>query len=172
MKITTTGLSLLEVRTKYPDCFYNQSWYDDEAFASDKPEAGEYDIDFTSRHPGNTATEHEEILKREKAEYPHPAVLAEALCIHFKETGERLMSNWYSRTSLKGADGNRVDVGLFGADGLGVGYYWDGGRISRLGVSASRKLDTETLDLSYTLESLSARISKLEETIKHHNLLA
>lgn len=164
-KIKTTGLSLLEVREKYPDCFYEQTWYDAQPFATDKPEAGVYEFDFISKHPGNTYQEHVEILHREGMEFPHPAVLAEALCIHFKETGVRLMEDWYSRTSLLGSDGDRVRVGRFVADGLRVNDYWDDVRFSRLGVSASRKfLEPRVLTTpeSLTLESLNTRVENLE----------
>lgn len=154
-RIKATGLSLLEVRAKYPDCFYKkQWWYDNEPFASEKPEAGEYEFDFTSKYLGNDYGEHAAALKRENMELPHPAVLAEALCVHFKETGERLMSDWYSRTRAFDSDGDRVLVGTFDAGGLSVSHCWDGDRDSYLGVFGVRKVDTRTLETLGSVESL------------------
>lgn len=158
MKITTTGLSLLEVKATYPDCFYGQSWYEDESFATEKPPAGAWEFDFTSEHTGKTFKEQKELVGDT---VPHPAVLAEALCIHFKETGERLMSNWYSRTSSLGSGGNRVDVGYFDAGGLYVGSYWNDDRSDFIGLSSARKLDTGTLE---PIENLS--LEKAIEVVK------
>lgn len=166
-KLTTTGLTLREVKNKYPDCFYNQSWYDAESFMDDKPEAGTYEFDFTSQRLGNTYVEHTEALKREGMEFPHPAVLAEALCIHFKETGEGLMSNWYSKTSLLGSGCDRVSVGGFGAGGLYVTYgFWDDRRDSILGVVGVKKVDTGTLE---SLTPLEQRVSRIEKILAKYN---
>lgn len=169
LRIKTTGLSLLEVRAKYSDCFYKQSWYDKEEFAKDKPEAGEYEFDFENSLKNQIYAEQVSALgfRGDGSEFPHPAVLAEALCIHFKETGERLMTDWWSRTSLLDSDGRRVDVGRFGAVGLGVDHYWVDDRRSYLGVVGARKLDTGSLAPidpfdSLPLQSLIARVAALE----------
>lgn len=164
-KIKTTGLSLNEVRQKYPDCFYKQIWYNKERFANENPEAGEYEFYFDNIFKNQTYQEQALSLQIQGNgfDFPHPAVLAEALCIYFKETGERLMSDVYSRTSLLDSDGDRVSVGGFDADGLYVGRYWDDGRNSGLGVSASRKVDIGNLEPLDPIESLKVRILELEK---------
>lgn len=137
-KIKTTGLFLLEVKAKYPKCFFQQSWYDKENFANDKPEAGEYEFDFTSKHTNKTYEGQAEMLQK-GTDFPHPAVLAEALCIHFTETGERLMADWHSRTSFFDLQGCRILIGGFDTAGFFVDQYdWDSRRDFPLGVAASR----------------------------------
>lgn len=163
MKITTTGLSILELKQKYPKLLSKQDWYKKEAFANEKPDAGEYEFDFTSRHCGSTYEEHKETMKK-GFEFPHPAVLLEALCIHFTETGEKLMPDWCSRTSSLDSGGDRVYVGDSDSDRLYVYSYWYDDRSSSLGVSASRKITKgfEPLDSDLTLESLNSRLEKIE----------
>lgn len=46
---------------------------------------------------------------------------------------------WYGRKQTYSADGNRVIVGNFDADGLNVNNYWDDNRNDNIGVSSSRK---------------------------------
>lgn len=66
---------------------------------------------------------------------------AEALFTHYKNTGERLMPNWYTRTSVVVSYGLRVDVGRFDERGLVVDL-WVGGPGDSVGVSSSRKLSS------------------------------
>ena len=149
LKIKTTGLSLLEVREKYPDCFFKQTWYDNQPFAKEKPPAGEWEFDFESKLINKTYDEQKSALKK-GFDVPHPAILAEALCVHFKETGERMLKDWYSSTSSLDSVGFPSVVGLFGELGLLVSN-WLGHRIGNVGCGASRKLDDGSLG---PLESL------------------
>ncbi len=143
LKIKTTGLSLLELREKYPQHFYKQSWFDNELFAKEKPPAGEYAFDFTSKLLKKSYVEQKSALSKD-FELIHPATLAEAIIVHFESTGERLCEDWYSRTSYLDSDGYRVRVGFVGA-GLRVDRSWGGSRRSNLGVAGARKLDTGNL---------------------------
>lgn len=163
MKFKITGKSIKELLEEYgtgSSGFYQQSWYKKEKFFDEKPEAGEYDIDF-----GNKLTnlEYKEQLKRLANGYEviHPAVLCEAVLSHYEETGKRLLEDTYSRTNTLDSDGNRVSVGSFDSDGLRVGSWSDGDRCDNIGLSATRKLDTGTLDNLNPLESLT-----LESAIK------
>lgn len=138
MKIITTGLSLLELRAKYPQHFYYQIWYDNELFAKEKPPAGEYEFDLESRHLNETYTEQKKSLQ-DGFDFPHPAILSEAIIIHFEETGQRLLESWYSRTSNRDSDGRLVYVGNSDGTGLYVSY-WDDYRYDNLGLASARKI--------------------------------
>jgi len=156
IKIKTTGLSLKELKEKYatgPSGFYPQSWYENEKFYTEKPEAGEYEFIFDRDLCNKTYSE--QLEKLPKGYSPtHIATIAEAILIHFKETGERLLEDWYVRTSNLDSGGHRVYVGSFDSRGLDVNDFWDGSRDGIIGLSASRKLDTGTLETLESIESL------------------
>ena len=161
--ITTTGLSLLKVKKKYPDYFFLQTWYENEPFAEEHPAAGVYEIIFSNFLNKLTFKEQQEKIPK-GFEIMHPAVLAEACCIHYKATGERLLAKYYLRTSSVDSVGDRVRVGRFGADGLGVYHCWGGARYSRLGVSAARKLESEAIEPSDPWKlAMEKKIEALEQ---------
>lgn len=152
MKLATTGKSLLEIRQEYgigESGFYDNTWWLNEPFAKEKPEAGVWDFDFKIKLTNLTYNEQcKQLKKGYKA--MHPAVIAEAVLSYYKETGKRLLENWYSRTSSIDLDGNHVLVGYFDADGLNVGSRWDDFRYDSIGASPARKskknLDTRDLE--------------------------
>lgn len=143
--ITTTGLSLLEVKKKYPDYFFLQTWYENEPFAEEHPAAGVYEIIFSNFLNKLTFKEQQEKIPK-GFEIMHSAVLAEACCIHYKATGERLLAKYYLRTSSVDSDGSRVYVGIFGDRGLRVGHCWDDDRGDGLGLASARKLESEAIE--------------------------
>lgn len=154
MKITTTGKSLIELYREYgtgSSGFWSKDlWWKDEAFAKEKPDAGEYEIDLGEELAGMTLKEQSEKIKK-GFEITHPAVLAEAILAHFKKTRERLLESKYSRTSSLDSCGYRVYVGLFAADGLRVAYYWGDRQYDFIGLSSARKvsgLDARRLEAS------------------------
>ncbi len=160
-----SGKSLNELKKQYGTGkagFYDQDWYIDEAFANDKPEAGIYEINFGEDTRNKTFGEQQKGLAK-GFEVVHPAVIAEALLLHFKESGKYLCENYWVRTSLLDSHGDRVNVGDCDAGGVGVGYDWGDGRLGSIGVGASRKftpnIETGTLD---PLASLESRIAALE----------
>ena len=166
------GKSLLELRKEYgvgSSGFYNQSWYDNELFAKEKPEAGEYDIDFGEDIKNLTFAEQKTKLKKGFS-VAHPAVVAEAILAHLKKTGERLCGTHWVRTSLVGSDGDRVLV-RFGAVGVHVGNGWDDGRSGDVDVASARKstknLDAGTLEPreSLTLEEKARRYDEINKII-------
>ena len=139
MKIKTTGKSLKELVEIYgigSSGFYPQEWYKEEKFYTEKPEAGEYDIDFDIKNTNQTYREQVAGLK-EGYKPIHTAILCEAVLSHYKETGVKLLENKYSRTETLDSVGYRVYVGLSGA----------------------RKLPLNTRDF----EPVEARIKALED---------
>lgn len=155
-----TGASLQELKQKYgtgSSGFHEQGWYKNENFYTEKPEAGVYEIYFDEKENNMTSTEQKARMK-EDFDFTHLAILAEAILEHYKNTGERLMENWYSRVNEVVSDGSHVCIGFFGSGGLYVYHYWDDGRDGYLGLSAARK--SEDTGNSETLED---RILKLEE---------
>lgn len=168
-----TGASLRELREKYgvgEAGFYDNSWWKDEPFADEHGERGEYEIDFESKLVNLSFDEQKRQL-RGGFEFPHPAVIVEAVLEHYKNTGNRLLQNWYSRTNTLDSYGGRVGVGGFGAGGLYVCRYGGGLRGASIGVSSSRKLKLESGNLeTFETLSLESRLAKAEAILAHHNL--
>lgn len=171
------GVSDEDVKKQYPRLFYKQSWYEDEAFAKEVIPAGKWEVRLEAMPDSFSKTweEQQKLMPDIPYEVPPAAVLLFAICEHYQNTGERAFADHYVRTASLDSDGNRVGVAHFDADGLDVYDYWDGRRVSGLGVSASRKIGPRTLDPlvpseSLSLESLSARIAKIEHTLAHYNL--
>jgi len=153
-------MSLLDVREKFKDCFFGQSWYDKEPFATEKIPAGRWEVSLRELEGslGKTWNEQQSLPHGIEEEIPPVAVLVYAMCQHFKDTGERVFEKTYVRTSRCDRDSSRVSVGDFDSEGLCVNSDWDNDRNDILGVSAARKLDTR----NDTLESLNARLLELE----------
>lgn len=178
MKFTTTGKSIKELLDIYgtgASGFYPQTWYHDEEFLDEKPEAGEYEIEFDSKYEAldrnKTYSEQLSLLK-EGYKPIHPAILCEAILVHYELKGVRLLSNSYSGTSSLTSDGDRVLVGRFDAEGLFVRYWGDDSRRDDLGLSAARKLPLKSgkLDPFESLPSLrtdlEARVVVLEKQME------
>jgi hypothetical protein len=136
-------LSILDIRGKVErKLFYSHddAWYNKQAFAKDKGEVGWQLVrkvpvaDSTNK----TWNEQQTILSKDE-ETPKAQVMVYTTVGHFLATGERLFENIYVRCSDLDSGGDRVDVGRFGAGGLGVSYWYDDGRHGGLGLSAARK---------------------------------
>lgn len=164
-----TGSSLLELKEKFgtgKKGFWDNSWWLKEFFADEKPEVGEYEIEVSNDLADMTYDE--QLRKLDKDFTPtHPAILAEAILVHYEKTGEKLAEDYYLRTSSLDSDGFRVYVGVFVAKGLSVSYYRydDVGRLDFLGLSGARKLTskTGTLDPFDAALTLEAAIKKCKE---------
>lgn len=172
-----SGKSLNELYKEFGEGkrgFYS-NWWENEKFADDHPEAGEYEILCEKKSLENLTYNEQKKKFQEGYEFPHPAVLAEALLTNYKETGEYLMKGWYSRTSViikKGliSDGYRVGVGSCVARGVVVNDGWDGRRYDHLGVAASRKFDKKIVPCKLdSLKSLTLRIERLESKLDKQN---
>lgn len=157
-----TGASIRELKEKNKELLFKQSWYEDEKFYDERPEAGEYEIVLDKNTCNKTYSEQVKELDNGN-EVAHPAIVLEAVIEHYKKTGKRLLNDWYVRTSAI-SDGNLVDVGSFDAGGLGVAYYWDGRRRGNVGLSAARKLPLNTRNLD-PIEPLNfeSRLKALED---------
>jgi hypothetical protein len=69
---------------------------------------------------------------------PSSRVLCYTMGGRYLQTGEKLFSDVWVRTSDVDSDGVRVRV-VFGADGVGVGRGWDGIRSGGIAVASARK---------------------------------
>ena len=109
--------------------FSNSDWWSEADWAQEKSPKGIYEIDFTEKFRGYSWDKAKKEMPK-GWDFSHTAVLAEAILIHLKETGERLLEKDYSWTYSLTSYGSRVFVGYFGDDGLVVDYcipYWVGG---------------------------------------------
>lgn len=159
---------MLKLHEKYNDLFWSKKdpWWAKEKFAKETPEKGTYEIYFDKSF-NQTFSEQTKDLALVELEVCHPAIAIEAILEHFKKTGERLLPDWYARTSAVVAVGDRVVVGRFDGDGLSVGHYWDDDCVSNLGLLSARNLNLESGTLEpLDLSSFDSRIKKLEETVE------
>lgn len=165
MKITHnyTGASLLELKQKYPNHFYDQSWYEKEDFAKECAENGMYEITFDRNTCSKTYSEQIDCIPKGNI-VPSASVVIEAIIEHFEKTGQRLLEDWWVRTSNLDSDGHHVYVGCFDSKGLRVNGWHDDRRNDVIGLASARKLDIgsiESLDtpLSLKLDILPKEIS-------------
>lgn len=134
-------LSLLGVRgiakKSNQTLFYNQGWYDKQAFAKDKGEVG---WQLVRKVPvANSTSNEQQALLSQDEETPTARIVVYTMIGHFLATGERLFENLYVLCVDLGSDGCRVRVGRFNADGLDVYGWSDGGRRDGIGVASARK---------------------------------
>ena len=134
------GWSLLELRGMNPNLFFDQSWYDNEEFATVKHPEGTYTVNLDVANSRNkTFQEQKRLLKGDEV-IPPIAVVATAALLLFLQTGRYPLSDYYVRCAEKDSVGYRVYVGHFDANGLHVSYYWDAHCTSPFGLAASRKV--------------------------------
>lgn len=176
-----TGASLLELYEKYgtgkagfAGFLSSKPWWVNESFATEKPEAGEYEIMIGNDLIDKTYDEQLEEIPQE-FEVTHPAILAEAILAYYEETKKRLCEGYYLRTSSLDSVGFRVFVGNFGTRGLGVSDCWGAHLNGLFGLSAARKLEMlkpsslEPFDyssLEHRVKALEDTLLKIKETIK------
>jgi hypothetical protein len=135
-------LSILDVRKTDNSLFYSSTggWYKSEKFAKNK---GKVSWQLVRKTPVEDSTsknwEEQQALLGKDEETPSAQVMVYTIIGHYKATGERLFENIYVRCSCVDSNGNRVNVGCFGSDGLLVDRYWGGDRLSYLGLSSARK---------------------------------
>lgn len=134
-------MSILDVRKVNNKLFYSETggWYESEKFAKDKGEAGWHLVRKTivSNSTRKNWNEQQSLLG-DNEEIPTARVAVYTIIGHYLNTGEKLFEKIYARCSDLASDGNRVSVGFFDSDGLGVSYYWYGYRSDYFGVSSSR----------------------------------
>lgn len=125
-----TGLSLRELLQKIgtdkksQPCVFHSDWWlrsEQDGWANEKPEAGYYLIDFNGRFAKTSwYNQEKEIAKFENYYRAHEAKVAEAIVMIFKVTGERPLEGWYHWGHSLTAEGYRVCVGVFDADGVDI----------------------------------------------------
>ncbi|HEY4519493.1 MAG TPA: hypothetical protein VJH33_00440 [Candidatus Paceibacterota bacterium] len=139
------NMSLLDVRALKTDYFYTKknNWYSSKSERFAKNDKAEPVWIALRKKPVERSfnkdwNEQKELVAPPNV-VPNVAELVWALTTYKAVRGVYLLPNVYVRTSSVDSDGDRVDVGPFAAGGLLVGHSWDDDRLSRLGVSASRK---------------------------------
>lgn len=135
-------LSILDIRGHVQDksLFYDQNWYNKQAFAKDKGEVG---WQLVRKEPVENSTdktwdEQQDLLLKDE-ETPKAQVIAYTIIGHFLATGERLLENVYVRCVDLDSGGSHVRVGCFDAEGLYVHSYWGDFRCDGIGLSVARK---------------------------------
>ena len=168
-----SGASLKELKEKYglgSAGFYDQQGYESEKFFTEHAPKGTYELNLSNDLAGLNYKE--QLKKIEKGwSVPHPAIVAEAILEHYKQTGKRLCSNYWLRTlSEVGSDGDRVYVGDFDSRGLVVNNDWVDGRYDYLGLASARKFkknleprDLDTFDASDIVVEIGGKRYKLKE---------
>lgn len=137
-------LSLLDVRgiakKSAQTLFYNQDWYDKQAFAKNKSEVGWQLVRKVpvANSTSKTWNDQQALLSKDE-ETPTARIVVYTMIGHFLATGERLFENLYVRCVDLDSDGYRVYVGHFGANGLYVDRWVDDDRVGDFGVSSVRK---------------------------------
>jgi len=136
-------LSILEIRGKVSQgqrLFYDQDWYNKQAFAKER---GETEWRLIRKTPVDNSIsknwQDQTALLGKNDEVPAAQVMVYAIVGHYLATGERMFEHLYVRTSSVDSDGSRVYVGVFVAGGLCVDYCWGDYRRGCLGVASARK---------------------------------
>ena len=162
-----SGKSLSELKEEFGmgDEGFWGSWWFNESFAKEKPPKGVYEIDFEKQLTNLTYDQQRGKLPK-GFDFPHPAILAEAILVHYKKTRERLLEDWWSRTSVQSSDGYFVYVGLFDSDGLDVPRDTRDDTDSGLGVCPSRLVSRKLGELDTSLDSsVLDRLEVLEDKL-------
>ncbi len=142
MLFPTLALSLLQIRDRHAGLFYSKTgrWHtgESERFARVLMPVRWHLLRMTPLPESFTKTWDQQCsLLSEGDEVPSAVAVAFATVLHFTMTGKRLFEKTYVRTSDVASDGNRVEVGLFGTDGVWFGDYGDGLRNPVLGLAAA-----------------------------------
>jgi hypothetical protein len=147
----TRPISLLEVRAAKFDHFYSKTkgWYANanQTFARDEKVSLGWLMIRKAPVPESTNKNwDEQSALISNVEYvPNVAEMSWFITIFYDVRGVRLFEKGYVRTSSRGSDGDRVNVGYFDAKGLDVNYYFDRGRrYDGLGLSSARQLSSNT----------------------------
>lgn len=126
--------------------FYEQDWYDNEAFANKPLEKSTWVLEYQTAAPkSENKTEAQQVALVEKLPNHRTAKILEhvgAMVFNDLENGERIYPSIYGRCEERSASGARVYAGSFGARGLTVDDDDGGLRHDLLGRAVGRKLNT------------------------------
>lgn len=138
-------LSILDIREivkKIPNrtLFYNQDWYDKEAFAKDKGEIG-WQLVRKTPVPDSTKKTwgEQQALLTEEDEAPRAQVMVYTIIGHFLATGERLFEKVYVRCIDLDSGGHHVHVGTLDDEGFLVHIWSDDPHRVHVGLASARK---------------------------------
>jgi hypothetical protein len=137
-------LSILKIRGRVDRrLFYSHedAWCNQHAFAKEQGEAGWALVRKTPvEHSTSKTWQEQQALLSTDEETPTARVMAYTIIGHFLATGDRLFESIYVRCSDRDSYGDRIVVGYFDRDGLGVSGRWnDDDRDRDIGVSAAGK---------------------------------
>ena len=144
------GFTLKQDAPKAGPCYKGFAYLQDWALQNDEPTRDSVVFWIPRLLPGSTvktADEQKLLLAEFRQRYDLPAahlasfgsaaLLAGLILAHFKITGGRVpLDCYWSRTETLYADGNRLDLGSFGADGLYCRCYWHDSAHDNLGCFA------------------------------------
>jgi hypothetical protein len=125
--VACARVSIMGLRAKAPEAFYfKKAWYVDEDFARRELRA-RWRLIRKEPVPGSTSrtwAKQQAVLSADELT-PRVSEMTLAIIVHYLETGERLFSTVYTRTSDVDSAGRRVGVGRFGPDGLRIRSWGD-----------------------------------------------
>jgi hypothetical protein len=125
--VACARMSIMGLRAKAPDAFYfKKAWYAGEDFARRELRARWRLIrkEPVPHSTSKTWADQQAVLSADELT-PGVGEMTLAIILHYLETGERLFSTVYTRTSDVDSAGRRVGVGRFGPDGLRVRSWGD-----------------------------------------------
>lgn len=139
-------MSLLDIRGACKGTaglFYDQDWYNKQAFAKERGEVGWYLVRKTPIDDSLSKTwDEQQALLTQDEEPPTIRVLVYTMIGHFKATEKRLFEMLYVRCPDVDMNDNRVVVGHLDAKGLRIRcLVWDYHRESIMGLASARKTD-------------------------------
>lgn len=126
--------------------FYEQDWYDNEAFANKPLEKSTWVLEYETVAPkSENKTDAQQVALVEKLPNHRTAKILEhvgAMVFNDLENGARIYPSMYGRCEERSASGARVSAGSFVAGGLIVDGNFGGYRHAYLGRAVVRKLNT------------------------------
>jgi hypothetical protein len=125
--VACARVSIMALRAKAADAFYfKKAWYAEEDFARQELKA-RWRLIRKEPVPGSTSktwAKQQAVLSADELT-PGACELVLAIIVHYLESGERLLSTVYVRTTDVDSAGRRVGVGRFGPDGLRIRSWGD-----------------------------------------------
>lgn len=115
-------LSILDIRNKAKHLFYNQGWYDNQAFAKNEKVNLQWYLIRKDEVPSSTSKtwQQQQSLLTDNETTPRASEVIYMVMLYCLVIGKRLFGNMYVRCSDLGSGGRRVYVGYFDSGGLYV----------------------------------------------------
>jgi hypothetical protein len=135
------SLSILDIRNKAKHLFYNQDWYNSQAFATKEKVNLQWYLVRKDEVPNSTSktwSQQQSLLTSDES-VPRACEVVFMVMLYCLVTGKRLLANMYVRCIDLDSGGFRVNVGSFDSGGLSVSYRSGDYCYGRLGLAAARK---------------------------------